>query len=476
MLPALLSLCSILLLCGWSLPLCQRWLASEPPALRLPISFGLSVGGATLLFAALGFSGLSAALVWLVLLLLAAGGVLLGAWPQLAVAAHFTQWMRRLRAAQPAALAQLILLLAGAAALAHTSYYPFIGDDEISRYGYLARVIFRSGYIGPAERGYPLLLPLAYALPFFASGQLVEQVAKLIPLAFGVMTVSATGGLARHWFGARAGWYAAVLLAVTPPFMAWATVGYVDIPAALYILLAAYAGDRWHKTASPGWALLAGVLAGLALWAKQAGFVAFSGLAFSGLLLLTRVPRKALAGGALLLLAAFICGGWWYFLVRLLFGIHRIVSCDASAAPTSATAAFCRKLRGLWLPGCCRVPGGLCLGRDAAAPACSALVPAMVRAVHTAMVVAVLLRCAPAADGAAVFCNAGGCGIGCCAQPFFFARQFVLANGGRTAFVDCVCAAGASGRCAAMAAQPCCHLRSAPRARQGRHVPGGAVH
>ena len=117
MLPALLSLCSILLLCGWSLPLCQRWLAAEPPALRLPISFGLSVGGATLLFAALGFSGLSAALVWVVLLLLTVGGVLLGAWPQLAVAAHFTQWLRRLRTAQPAPLAQLILLLAGAAAL-----------------------------------------------------------------------------------------------------------------------------------------------------------------------------------------------------------------------------------------------------------------------------------------------------------------------------------------------------------------------
>ena len=341
MLPALLSLCSILLLCGWSLPLCQRWLAAEPPALRLPISFGLSVGGATLLFAVLGFSGLSAALVWLVLLLLAAGGVLLGAWPQLAAASHFTQWMRRLRAAQPAALAQLILLLAGAAALAHTSYYPFIGDDEISRYGYLARVIFRSGYIGPAERGYPLLLPLAYALPFFASGQLVEQVAKLIPLAFGVMTVSATGGLARHWFGARAGWYAAVLLAVTPPFMAWATVGYVDIPAALYILLAAYAGDRWHKTASPGWALLAGVLAGLALWAKQAGFVAFSGLAFSGLLLLTRVPRKALAGGALLLLAAFICGGWWYLRNAIYDGW-------LNAVPDAGLFHILQAPRGLW--------------------------------------------------------------------------------------------------------------------------------
>lgn len=312
MLPALLSLCSITLLCGWSVPLCQRWLAAEPPALRWPISFGLSVGGATLLFAVLGFSGLSTALVWVVLLLLAGGGLLLGVRPQLAPATPFTQWLRQVRSARPAALAQLVLLLAGAAALGHATYYPFIGDDEISRYGYFARIIFRGGYIGPAERGYPLLMPLAYAVPLFASGQLVEQLAKLIPLAFGVMTVAATGALARHWFGVRAGWYAAVMLAVTPPFLAWATVGYVDIPAALYIVLAAYAGDRWLKTASPGWALLAGVLAGLALWAKQAGFVAFSGLAVCGWLLLMRVPRKALAGGSRLLLAAFFCGGWWY--------------------------------------------------------------------------------------------------------------------------------------------------------------------
>lgn len=312
MLPALLSLCSITLLCGWSVPLCQRWLAAEPPALRWPISFGLSVGGATLLFAVLGFSGLSTALVWVVLFLLAGGGLLLGVRPQLAPATPFTQWLRQVRSARPAALAQLVLLLAGAAALGHATYYPFIGDDEISRYGYLARIIFRGGYIGPAERGYPLLMPLAYAVPLFASGQLVEQLAKLIPLAFGVMTLSATGALARHWFGVRAGWYAAVMLAVTPPFLAWATVGYADIPAALYIVLAAYAGDRWLKTASPGWALLAGVLAGLALWAKQAGFVAFSGLAVCGWLLLMRLPRKALAGGSLLVMAAFLCGGWWY--------------------------------------------------------------------------------------------------------------------------------------------------------------------
>ena len=313
MLSALLSLGSIMLLCGWSVPLCQRWLAAEPPALRWPFSFGLSVGGATLLLAVLGFNGLTRALVWVVLLVLAGGGLLLGERPQLAPAAQLTQWLREWRSARPAALAQFVLLLAGAVALGHATYYPFIGDDEISRYGYLARVIFRGGYIGPDERGYPLLMPLAYAVPFFASGQLVEQVAKLIPLAFGALTVCATGGLARHWFGVRAGWYAAVLLAVTPPFLAWATVGYVDIPAALYIVLAAYAGDRWLKTASPGWALLAGAVAGLALWAKQAGFVAFSGLAVCGWLLLMRGPRKALAGGSLLLFAAFCCGGWWYF-------------------------------------------------------------------------------------------------------------------------------------------------------------------
>ena len=165
MLPALLSLCSITLLCGWSVPLCQRWLAAEPPALRWPISFCLSVGGATLLFAARGFSGLSTALVWVVLVLLAGGGLLLGEWPQLAPAAYLTQWLRQLRSARPVALAQFVLLLAGAAALGHATYYPFIGDYELSRYGYLARVLFRSGFIGPAERGYPLLMPLAYAVP-----------------------------------------------------------------------------------------------------------------------------------------------------------------------------------------------------------------------------------------------------------------------------------------------------------------------
>ena len=46
--------------------------------------------------------------------------------------------------------------------------------------------------------------------------------------------------------------------------MRWAPVGYVDIASGLYFVLCAYALDIWRERFEPGWALLSGVLAGLA--------------------------------------------------------------------------------------------------------------------------------------------------------------------------------------------------------------------
>ncbi|MFQ5408433.1 MAG: ArnT family glycosyltransferase, partial [Anaerolineales bacterium] len=204
--------------------------------------------------------------------------------------------------------------------LAQATYYPFIGDDEISRYGWFARLIVQNTGLTPEARGYPMLMPLAYAATFLTSGALPEQVARLFPALYAAATVAATYALARRWFGNQAAWMAAVLLAATPLFIRWAPNGYLDIPSALYFVLAALAADVWRAERATRWALLTGVLAGLALWTKQAGFAA---LPVIGLVMLTTaladlrrgLPTRALQAirhGMLLLAITLVSGGWWY--------------------------------------------------------------------------------------------------------------------------------------------------------------------
>ncbi len=214
--------------------------------------------------------------------------------------------------------------LAGSAVLlvvlAQASYYPFTGDDEISRYAYFARLILEEGGLVADVRGYPPLLPAAYASTFIAAGSIHEQAAKMYPVLMAVMTVWATYALALHWFGKRAAGAAALTLIGTPLFMRWAPIGYVDIGSGLYFVLCAFALEIWRERLEPGWALLSGVLAGMALWTKQAGFAT---LPIMGLLVLTQVmrrwnrteleeARRALGHGLLMLAALIAGGGWWY--------------------------------------------------------------------------------------------------------------------------------------------------------------------
>ena len=185
------------------------------------------------------------------------------------------------------------------AVLGQSTYYPFLGDDEISRYAYYARLMFVQGHISPDVRGYPMFLPMAYAYVFFVTGQIAEQLARVIPALLSAMTVLASGALAARWFGRRAGWAAALALMVSPLYLRWSPDGYIDIPSALYFVLCAYAADVWQARRQLRWAALAGLLAGLAMWTKQAGFAALAclGLVMGWTLLRDLLKRKGPESG-----------------------------------------------------------------------------------------------------------------------------------------------------------------------------------
>ncbi len=314
----LLALLPVPLAAGYLAPLIARSRLRPPSELFWPLSVGLGVGLFTLLLTMIAFAGITATRLWLILAALWSVSALWGNWPHVVYSP--TAWwirIRRRKCGSWVGLAGGAILLV---ILAQASYYPFTGDDEISRYAYFARLILENGRLAAEVRGYPPLLPVAYASTFLASGGIHEQAAKMYPVLMAVMTVWATYALALRWFGQCAGIAAALTLAATPLFIHWAPIGYVDITSGLYFVLCALALEIWRERLEPGWALLSGVLAGMALWTKQAGFAV---LPIMGLFVFTQVMRKwtrserdearrALVHGLLMVPAAIAAGGWWY--------------------------------------------------------------------------------------------------------------------------------------------------------------------
>jgi len=301
--------------------------AEEWRAMRWPLTVGLGLGLLTLWMLAIGFWQIN---VWLILLFpmalliaavwrLRARPLPVRAWLA-GLADSLKQFIRALLRGDPAAWVALVGLALLAAVLGQATYYPFLGDDEISRYAYYARLMFVQGHITEEVRGYPMFLPLAYAYIFFTTGQIAEQLARVIPALLSAMTVLATGALGARWFGKRAGWAAALALMVCPLYLRWSPDGYIDIPSALYFVLCAYAADVWLAKRQLRWAALAGLLAGLAMWTKQAGFAALAclGVVMGWALLQDLLKRQnAKAGqvvrdGLLALGIACVAAGLWY--------------------------------------------------------------------------------------------------------------------------------------------------------------------
>ena len=413
--------------CLWSWV--DRWWVDTCPSgwriLRWPLTLGLSLGSVTLWMVIVGFWHLNAALALAFPVLTAVIGALTGPGrrrsargalgplpPALSTVRSFVS---RISTGEVSAWVVLAALGAALAVVGHATYYPFIGDDELARYAYYARLVFTEGRITDAVRGYPMLMPLAYAYVFFTTGQLVEQLARVVPVLLSAATVVATGALATRWYGSRAGWAATFVLIASPLYLRWSPNGYIDIPSALFFVLCAYASDVWLEARRLRWAVLTGVCAGLALWTKQAGFLA---LVPVGVVWACAVARdiwrgdrvSALTGardGALVLAVAILVGGWWYL---------RNVYHDGwgNMVPTPGILYYPQARRQLayLVPfvgyadvfGRVRVralPGGAHVGSRAARSG-AALAAGMGRALYARVVAVVFLRRALSADGAAL--------------------------------------------------------------------------
>jgi hypothetical protein len=288
---------------------------------------GLSLGLVTLWMTIVGFWKLNATLALPFPLIVSLVGILPGVRrrPSADVPAHLPprtlvqRTFSALLAGDLRAWLTLAALGSWLAVLCHSTYYPFIDWDEF-RYAQAARLIFFEGHVGRAARGYPQLMTMAYAYVFFATGQLAEQLARVVPALLSGATLLATFALGRRLFGSRAGYAAVFVLVACPLYLRYSPHGYVDIPSALFFVLSAYAADVWRIERRLRWAILTGICVGLALWTKMAGFLALGSLgmvwaaAIAGDALSRNWSRmlKAVRDGLVVLVTGLLTGGWWY--------------------------------------------------------------------------------------------------------------------------------------------------------------------
>jgi len=194
-----------------------------------------------------------------------------------------------------------IAVLAGVSLLVIALGYalPLYKFDAWAQVGFKAKVFFETrqldGFFGRDDllhyqnADYPLLVPLVETWVAILGGRWDEHLVKLpIALLFPALLALFYASAARHLSRGRA-LVATLALCAVFHFRFYATVGYADLPLALFAFLAF---DQLAARPAPerADAILGGIYGGLAAFAKNEGFVVIAGVA------LVTLARPLLAG------------------------------------------------------------------------------------------------------------------------------------------------------------------------------------
>lgn len=228
-------------------------------------------------------------------------------------------------------LAAAIAIWSGGALL-NAALWPFDASDALAVYAPMSRHVFERWTLPEGEglyEAYPQLVPLSYAFAHWAHGGTNEQLARVVATLMALGAVGAAGALGRAMGSPRVGLGAAALMVLTPVFGRWASSGYTDVPGGFFLGLSALFAWRWRREGDRRAALLAGVMAGLAMWTRNSTLVGVVSLA---LVIATRrfalctlapssSPRQVWAHAGLMLAAALAIAGPWYARNLVVFGV-----------------------------------------------------------------------------------------------------------------------------------------------------------
>lgn len=186
---------------------------------------------------------------------------------------------------------KLMIFLIGVALILRwltTAYWPFTAYDELWVYGYEGKLYTLLGEIPQHIGYYPQFLPLQYTYAQLAAGGVNDHAARAVLPFLHVGSILAVYALGSRLFTRRAGIIAAALWALYPHVGEWAHVGDLEIPQTFLLTLTglffvmAWTGAQSRRR----YALIAGIVYGIALWTKPTagafvwGVILLVGLAF----------------------------------------------------------------------------------------------------------------------------------------------------------------------------------------------------
>ena len=226
----------------------------------------------------------------------------------------------------------LILVLLAGAILFNGAYWPFSRDDAIGIYQPAAQAMYTTGALIPLTGAdslyhtYPILVPLTYTYAYLAAGWQNEYLAKAGATLLSLACLPAAYVLGKQLRDARAGWLAALILALTPFYSGWSSTGYVDLPMAFFYTLAAIFALRCWESRQTRDAVIAGALVGLAAWTKNAALI---GIPLLALWLIWGMVQRRTTGRTLVasLAAGAAVAGAWY--LRNLIGAGFLIPATA---------------------------------------------------------------------------------------------------------------------------------------------------
>jgi hypothetical protein len=219
-------------------------------------------------------------------------------------------------------LAIAIILIISGLIVFNSIYWPFGIDDAVGIYAYWGKQIYRTATLPALTReslyeAYPMLVPLWYAFTHSAAGWVDEYLAGLIPALLSVGCFGAAYLLGRELFNRRVGIIAALLCTLVPAVTFWAGAGYTDLPCGFFYGMAGY--FLWRARESWRYALLAGIMAGLAAWTKNSGLLIVGSIGLWIVIRFLRDDQKPTLREILLVVGGFIAVAAPWYVRNLLY-------------------------------------------------------------------------------------------------------------------------------------------------------------
>lgn len=200
-----------------------------------------------------------------------------------------------------------------------TAYWPFTAYDALWVYGYEGRLYTLEGMIPSTIGYYPQYLPLQYTFAQVMIGGIDDSAARAgLPLLH-IGSILAAYLLGARLFNRRTGILLASLWGLYPAVGTWARMGDLEIPLTfLLTLTAVFFFSAWYGQRPRHYALIAGIVYGIALWTKPTAGAFALGVMFINAIEVVRLRfdwaayRPRFVTSLIVALASAPMGGMWY--------------------------------------------------------------------------------------------------------------------------------------------------------------------